>query len=58
MPKIKLTKSTVDGAMPRENEFVLWDSELTGFGVRIRPTGAKSFIAVSHHVDGNLGILR
>ncbi len=27
-------------------EYVHWDGELTGFGVRLRATGAKSFVAV------------
>jgi integrase len=58
VPRIKLTKSTVDAAMPREKEFVLWDSELTGFGVRIRPTGAKSFIAVYRTGHGRGGLQR
>ena len=43
---MRLSKRTIDAAKPRSREYVLWDSELTGFGVRIRPTGTKSFIAV------------
>lgn len=46
MTTAKLTKRSVDGAEVRPVEYVLWDKQLTGFGVRIRPTGSKSYIAV------------
>ncbi|MCY4059850.1 MAG: tyrosine-type recombinase/integrase [Gammaproteobacteria bacterium] len=42
MPKI--TKRAVDALKPREREFVFWDDEITGFGVRVRPTGRKVYI--------------
>ena len=32
--------------MPQPAEYSVWDSKLPGFGVRVRPTGAKSFIVV------------
>jgi integrase len=44
--------------MPRANEYVLWDSELTCFGLRVRPTGAKSFIAVYRAGHGRGGLQR
>lgn len=44
MPKI--TKTVVDAAKPGEREFTVWDSELKGFGLRVRTTGAKSFMVV------------
>src|SRR5262249_29250854 len=40
----RITKRTVDGLRPRASEYFHWDSELSGFGVRIRPTGAKSYV--------------
>jgi integrase len=46
MPNGRITKRIVDGLKPRQREFVHWDGELTGFGVRVRPTGSMSFIAV------------
>ena len=42
MPKI--TKRTVDAMVPREREHVLWDDEIKGFGVRVRPSGRKTYI--------------
>jgi len=34
----------VDALAPTDRDFVKWDGELKGFGVRVRPSGAKSFI--------------
>jgi len=42
----RITKRTVDALQVTGKEYVHWDGELTGFGVRIRATGAKSFVAV------------
>lgn len=44
MDKPKLTKTVVNGLEPRQSDYVTWCGELTGFGVRTRPTGRKSFI--------------
>lgn len=41
----RITKRTVDALKPSDRDFVKWDGELKGFGVRVRPSGAKSFIA-------------
>ena len=41
----RITKRTVDALTTDGRDFVTWDGELKGFGVRIRPSGAKSFIA-------------
>lgn len=40
----RITKRVVDGLKPREAEFFCWDSELIGFGVRVQPSAAKSYI--------------
>ena len=42
----RITKRTVDALQVTGKEYVHWDGELTGFGVRVRATGAKSFVAV------------
>jgi integrase len=40
----KLTKRTVDALKPREKAYIAYDSELYLFGVRVMPSGHKSFI--------------
>ena len=40
----KLTKRVVDALKPEASEFVHWDDALSGFGVRVRPSGRKSYI--------------
>ena len=41
----KLTKRTVENFKPSTQNFFEWDSELKGFGVRIMPSGRKTFYA-------------
>lgn len=45
MAKNLLTKRTVDAATPRDKRYHVWDGELAGFGLRVEPSGIKSFIA-------------
>ena len=40
----KLTKRIVDGLEPSPKERIVFDEELKGFGLRITPTGRKTFI--------------
>jgi integrase len=42
----RITKRVVDGLKPGATEFAVWDSKLPGFGVRVRPTGAMSYVVV------------
>jgi integrase len=42
--EMKLTKRTIDALAPREKDYIEWDAELKGFGVRIMPSGTKTFI--------------
>ena len=46
MAKGRITKRIVDALKAGERDYVKWDEELTGFGVRVRPSGNKSFVAV------------
>lgn len=41
----KLTKTLVDNAKPSETDQWIWDSELPGFGIRIQPSGRKTYVA-------------
>ena len=40
----KLTKRTIDATEPQLVEFFIWDESIPGFGVRIMPSGRKSFV--------------
>jgi integrase len=40
----KLTKSVTEGLSPAETDYVVWDAELPGFGVRVKPSGVKSYV--------------
>ncbi len=44
MSKIKLTKRAVDSALPRASRYTIFDSEIRGFGLRVFPSGQKSWI--------------
>src|SRR5262245_57902571 len=42
----KITKRAVDALQSNGSESTLWDDTVSGFGVRVRPTGAKSYVVV------------
>ena len=42
----RITKRLVDSVQPRDAEYTIWDNALTGFGLRVRPSGAKSYVIV------------
>jgi hypothetical protein len=42
---VKLTKRAIDAIeIDPDREQVFWDVELSGFGLRVKATGAKSFL--------------
>lgn len=54
----KLIKSVVENAVPGDREYVIWDSALPGFGLRVRPSGARSYIFVYRSPGGRSGKVR
>ena len=42
--KLTLSKRTVDALDSEDKPWIAWDDKLTGFGVRVHPSGAKSFL--------------
>lgn len=42
MPKIN--KKAVDAAVPNGRDYVIWDSELPGFGLRVFASGKRSYV--------------
>lgn len=37
----RITKKTVDALSARDREYMLWDGDIKGFGVRVHPSGRK-----------------
>ena len=49
----KLTKRIIDALRPApDRDVVTWDGELRGFGVRVKPTGAMSYLIQYRNADG------
>jgi Arm DNA-binding domain len=44
MARQKLTKSVIERLLSNSEDYVLWDSALPGFGIRVKPSGVKSYI--------------
>jgi integrase len=58
MRDMRITKRVVDSLKATDKDYVAWDADLPGFGVRVRPSGAKSFIAVYRAGSGRKAPLR
>lgn len=50
--KATLTKRTVEGLEPTAKPYIAWDDRLTGFGVRVQPSGTKTFVVNYRAGDG------
>lgn len=44
MASKRISKRTVDACQPGEKQALLWDSDLTGFGLRVMPSGVKTYV--------------
>jgi len=40
----KLTKRFVDSVKPGPRDVILWDDDLTGFGLRVKPSGTMTYV--------------
>jgi len=43
-PPTKITKRAVESAAPASCRYEVWDADLKGFGLRVEPSGVKTFI--------------
>jgi site-specific recombinase XerD len=49
----KVTVRSVDALKPsKDRDVFLWDGELRGFGVRVKPSGLKSYLVQYRNADG------
>ena len=49
--KIKLTDGRIGKLKAGDIEYMVWDTRIAGFGVRVRPTGHKSYV-YHRHAEG------
>ena len=42
--RMKLTDGAIARLRPREREYTVWDSRVAGLGVRVRPSGGRSYV--------------
>jgi hypothetical protein len=54
----RITKRLVDGLKPRSREYALWDADMPGFGIRVRPTGSMSYVLVYRAGSGRSAPIR
>ena len=54
----KLTKRVIDGAEKAEREYMVWDSEVAGFGLRVYPSGRKAYVLKYRVGGGRNGTVR
>ncbi len=54
----KLTKRLIDSLKPRDREYVVWDSEATGFGARVRPSSRITYLLKYRVGGGRTGTIR
>jgi integrase len=50
--RVKITKRLVDSIEPQEKDVMVWDKELRGFGLRVKPSGAKSYVIQYRNKSG------
>src|SRR6185295_8236324 len=57
MATARITKRAVDAAKPRKTDSYYWDEELSGFGLKVTPTGRKVYL-VQYRLGGRKGRTR
>lgn len=58
MPTLRITKRAVDAARPKAAaDSYLWDDQLSGFGLKVMPTGSKTYL-IQYRLGGRQGRTR
>lgn len=55
---VRLTRRTVDAAAKAELRYTVWDADLKGFGLRVEPSGTKTYVVRYRVGGGRRGTLR
>jgi len=55
---MRLTKRVVDALSPRQKQYVEYDTDLTGFGVAVYPSGVKSWVCEYRPHGGGRGVAK
>ena len=51
--KIKLTDARIGKLKGGDVEYMVWDTRIAGFGVRVRPSGHKTYVeAAAERIGG------
>lgn len=58
MARRRITKRVVDGLKVKPAEYTKWDDSLSGFGVRVRPSGSMSYIVTYRAGAGRVAPVR
>src|SRR5262249_50416037 len=51
----KLTKTLVTSRPPGPKDYICWDSDVKSFGVRVYPSGQKSYLITYRTIPGRRG---
>jgi hypothetical protein len=44
MSRVKLTKRAIDARKPAVGRYTVWDTDKSGFGLRVAPTGERVYV--------------
>ena len=50
---MRLTDAAIARLRPREREYTVWDSRVVGLGVRVRPSGGRSYVMLRDTASGS-----
>ena len=53
--RVRLTDARIAALRPREREYTVWDARMAGLGVRVRPSGHRSYIYLCGGRKASLG---